>query len=155
MQPPSNSSKLCRTFNSFSCLGFAPWMDWFYLPAFLGRTWKWERSMHLIYPVIYLLYCFLASTRSLQGFCLSFFVFYLHFRHKADASDISTEKPEPMLHVSTQGLLQGAGWGGRRVPTSIPSTPDCQPALAVSLAIWKAQKFSHSNFVLLSGFAKF
>lgn len=55
---------------------------------------------------IYLLYCFLPSVQSLQSFCLFFFVaLYLHLQLEAAASDLSTEKPKPMLSCLTAVTL--------------------------------------------------
>lgn len=84
--------------NSFPCRGIAPRIDWFHLPAFLGRAWKGEKSAAPRLPSHLFIISFprfgLLFVRLLLYFS---FPLYLHFKREAPASGISAEKPEPVL----------------------------------------------------------
>lgn len=132
--------------NSFSWLGITPQINWFYLPALVSSL---EMRKKVCY--VYLLYCFLASVDSLQSFCLFFFAaLSLHLRHDAAASDLSTEKPKPMLsclHVVT--LLRSWLW---REEGHYQNTKHSQLPIAAPAALEAEEILPY--FVIVSGFAK-
>lgn len=98
--------------NSFSCLQIAPRIDWFYLPAFLGRAWKREKSVAPRLPS----HLFIVSSPCFNP--LSLFIFLSSLPCTCTSSGrllppTSLQRnPNPCSRVSVQGLFRGAGWAG-------------------------------------------
>lgn len=142
--------------NSFSCPQIAPRIDWFYLPAFLGRAWKQEKSVaprlpsHLFIissPCFHplsakLLFIFLCLVPALpaEGCCLRHP--YRGTQTRAHGSPCRDSSEEPA------GREEGHCQNTKR-----SQLPDSSGSITGSPESRK--KSSCSNFVILSGFAKF
>lgn len=106
--------------NSFSCVGISPQIDWFYLPALVGRVWKWEKKcFKFIYYIVFLLQLTLCKA---SGF-FSLLPCTCTWSVRLLPLTSLQRNPNPRSHVSMLWLFWGAGCEGRRVPTRIPQLP--------------------------------
>lgn len=132
--------------NSFSYLGITPQIDWFYLPALLGRVWKWEKNvLHLF---LMLFSCFSPFSAKIL-FIFLFLPSTCTWGLRLLLLTSPQRYPNPRSHVSLLWFFWGAGCEGKRVTSRIPSIPNCHPATAAL----EAEEIL-LYFVILSGFAK-
>lgn len=131
--------------NSFSCVGISPQIDWFYLPALVGRVWKWEKKcVQFIYYIVFLLQltlckakllvfflCCLVPALEAWGCCL----WPLYRETQAHAL------MSPCCDSSEELAVKGGG--------SLPEYPNCHPAPATL----EAEEIL-PYFVIVSGFEK-
>lgn len=119
--------------NSFSCPQIAPRIDWFYLPAFLGRAWKQEKSVAPRLPSHLFIIsspCFDPLSAKLLFIFLSSLPCTCTSSGRLLPPTSLQRNPNPCSRVSVQGLFRGASWAGGG------SLPEYQ-ALPIARQLWQ------------------